>query len=475
MAKALTDAAVKAVKGGKARREIADTYAQGLYLIVQPSGKKSWALRYRRPNGQPAKLTLGPVDFTGEEPADPTTLALGTPLSLQAARVVAAEQMRQRAKGIDPAARHVAEKRCLAQATEDAAANTFPALATRFVNEHKVRRTGARPRRWRAIARYLGLAYGADSEAPTLIVKGLADRWSARAVTSIDGNDLYGVVNEVRRTGVPGLPKGYRHDAKGLSDTQGQAMAAVLSTLFSWLLEHRHIGANPALGMHKPLAPRARDRVLNTKPDVRRADEVRWFWQATGKLTQPFEVLLKLLLLTGCRRDELAEMRWDELSDDMATLRLPGSRTKNGRPHTVHLAPVARDLLTGMPRIAGCPYVFTTNGKTPVSGFSVMKKTLDTAMLDIAHAERPDAVIPPWRVHDLRRTCATSMADIGVLPHVIEAVLNHVSGSKGGIAGVYNLAAYEAETKEAWNRWALRLQTLLADNVIPLPRQGGAA
>ena len=132
MAKTLTQAAVERYRGGKARREIPDARAQGLYLVIQPSGKKSWALRFRRPNGQPAKLTLGPVDFGGNEPKDPNALALGTPLSLKAARVVAAEQMRQRATGIDVAAHHVAEKRRKAQASEDADANAFAALARRI-------------------------------------------------------------------------------------------------------------------------------------------------------------------------------------------------------------------------------------------------------------------------------------------------------------------------------------------------------
>jgi integrase len=474
MAKVLTQAAVERYRGGKARREIPDARAQGLHLVIQPSGKKSWALRYRRPNGQPAKLTLGPVDFSGEEPKDPNALALGTPLSLKAARVVAAEQMRQRAKGVDVAAHYINEKRRKAEASDDDA-NTFAALARRFIDEHKVRKTGERPRRWRDSARMLGLDYGNDGEAPTLIAHGLAARWRERAVTGIDGGDLYGVVNEARRTGIPGLPRGRRHDQSGLSDTQGRAIAAVLSKLFGWLMEHRHIASNVALGMYKPSGAKARDRVLNVKADVRRADELRWFWSATETLTPQFTVLLKLLLLTGCRLDELASMREDELSDDMATLRLPGTRTKNHLPHVVHLVPLARDLLAGVPRITDCPYVFSTTGLRPMSGFGRMKRQLDAAMLSIARAERPEATIPAWRTHDLRRSCATGMAGIGVAPHVIEACLNHISGSRAGVAGTYNREAYEPEKRDAWERWAVHVQTLLSENVIALPRQGGAA
>lgn len=303
----------------------------------------------------------------------------------------------------------------------------------------------------------------------------MADRWRDRAVTSIDGGDLYGVVNEARRTGIPGLPRGHRYDRNGLSDSQGRAMAAVLSTLFSWLKEHRHIASNPALEVTKPATAKARERVLNVQADVRRADELRWFWAATDTLIQPFAVLLKLLLVTGARRQELAELQWDEVSDDLTTVRLPGSRTKNARPHIIHLPPLAAGLLASLPRIVDCPFVFTSNGKVPVSAFSATKRQLDAVMLRIARAERAGATIPLWRLHDLRRSCATGMAGIGILPHVVEATLSHVSGSKSGVAGVYNLASYEAEKRDAWERWALRLQTLLSDNVVALPRHGGAA
>jgi Arm DNA-binding domain len=160
-------AAVRKYRGGKTRREIRDGGVQGLFLIVQPSGAperaptmpkiltdaaKSWALRYRRPDGRPTKLTLGPVDFSGKEPGGEPVI--GTPLSLASARALAAEQYRQRKRGIDVAAKHLSEKRQKAQASQHAAANTFAALARRHIDEH------ARPhtRRWRDTARLLGLA-----------------------------------------------------------------------------------------------------------------------------------------------------------------------------------------------------------------------------------------------------------------------------------------------------------------------------
>ena len=145
--------------------------------------------------------------------------------------------------------------------------------------------------------------------------------------------------------------------------------------------------------------------------------------------------MCKLLLLTGCRLNEIARMTRDELSDEIATLRLPGTRTKNGLPHNVPLPPLARDIIASMPQLAGCNYVFSTNGKTPVSGFSKYKARLDAVMLSAAKAELGrTATFSPWRLHDLRRSCSTGMASIGIAPHIIEAALNHVSGAKGGAA-----------------------------------------
>jgi integrase len=447
MPKILTDAAVRKYRGGKTRREIRDGGAQGLFLIVQPSGAKSWALRYRRPDGRPSKLTLGPVDFSGKEPGGEPVF--GTPLSLASARALAAEQHRQRKRGIDVAARHLSEKRQKAQASQLAAANTFATLARVHIDEH------ARPhtRRWRDTARLLGFAYPNDGGEPIMIKRGLADRWRNRGVASVDGGDLYGVIDETRRIGVPGLAR----RRKGASDTRARAMGAALSKLFSWLVEHRKIALNPAVGMYKPKAPQARDRVLSEA-------EIAWFWLGCDTLGEPFASLLKLLLLTGCRRGEVAGMMYGELSEDGTIWTIPGARTKNGRQHVIYLPPLARDIIDAVSRVEGkAGYLFTTTGKSPVSGWSKIKRRLDAAMLAVARAERgPDAAVREWRLHDLRRTCATEMAELGIPPHIIEVVLNHISGHKAGVAGVYNRAEHTAERKAALEIWATHVEALVA-------------
>jgi integrase len=465
----LTVAAVQKFRATEVRREIAD--GAGLYLVIQPkpSGHKSWALRYRRPDGRPAKLTLGDVDLSeGKEPEG--SPQIGAPLSLVAAHALAADQLRNRARGIDVAAQHVAEKRRQKVAAIKAAENSFPALARMFIDNHKVKKHGERPRRWRENAVLFGFDYPSDGGEPSIRKNSLAERWRNRELRSISGDELHDLVIECQQTGVPGRPP--RH--KGANDSRGRAMSAVLSKFFAWAKEQRHLGVNSALDLYRPEQAAARQRVLNARLDVRRADELRWFWAATGstKISEPFGTLLKLLLLTGCRLNELAELRIGEVSDDQATLRIPGSRSKNHRPFEVYLPPQACKLLASVKRKDG-PYVFSTTGKTPVSGWSKIKLRLDEAMLTLAREERGDDYeIAPWRIHDLRRTAATGMAGIGIAPHIVEACLNHISGAKASVAGVYNVEQYEPEKRAAWTRWAAHVEAVVTGKpatVISLP------
>ena len=436
MAKQLTAASVARLKPGKLRREIPDGGCAGLFLIIQPSGYKSWALRFRRPGGRPAKLTLGPVDLSDRE-FDGAPV-VGAPLTLAAAHVLAADCKRERARGVDL----VAVNRRKKLEREAGKADTFAQAAVDFIEQHAMRKT----RRWHAQARLLGLRVATEGGLES-IPRGLTDRWADRPIAEIDGDDIHAIVDEVRQKGAPGL----KRRAAGPTEGFAKLMFATLSKLFSWLVEKRKLRQNPCVGVASPKPSKSRERILD-------GIEIVKFWKACDKVGEPFGQVLKLLLLTGCRLNEVAGMTRAELNGDGLTWTIPGERTKNHRVHIIPLPALARDILESVATEGDI--VFTTNGRAPASGWSRVKRQLDAAMK-----------MPPWRLHDLRRTAATGMAEIGIAPHIVEACLNHVSGARAGVAGVYNRAAYAAEKKAALERWAAHVQGLMASrltNVVAL-------
>jgi integrase len=441
MSKPLTAAAVAKLRPGNDRREIPDGACPGLYLVVQPSGAKSWALRFRRPSGKPAKLVLGSVYATADKEPD-IAPSIGGHLTLAAAHRLVTELRHKIAQGRDPAAMHLAEKQHRRVAAIEAAKNTFAAAAKDWIAEDASQNT----RGWHEQARLLGC----EPETLAFIPKGLAERWAERPVIEIDGHDIYAIVDETRRLGAPGLKR--RSD--GPTESRARAMLSCLSTMFDWLVRKRRVVVNPCAGVPRPETPKARDRVLSK-------DEIVKFWVAAGAAESRFAAALKLLLLTGCRLNEVCGMRDGELREDGTVWEIPGTRTKNHKPHVVPLPPLARDIIAGVHRIDGTDLVFANpTRKTPLSGWSRVKKQLDAAMR-----------APPWVLHDARRTAATGMAELGIAPHIVEAALNHISGAKAGVAGTYNRAAYAEEKKAALERWAAHIAGLVEGrpvNVTPM-------
>ena len=321
----------------------------------------------------------------------------------------------------------------------------FAAAARDFIIDYAKKNR----RDWHEMARQIGLQ-PRDDDTLEIIDGGICDRWRNLHLPEIDEDMLFRTIDEARRKGVPGL--GRRN--KDQSEPRARALHATLSVLFGWLKEKRRIKVNPMLALASPATPKARDHVLT---DL----EIEKLWAACGDQGYPFGPLLKLLLLTGCRREEVAGMQRAELSEDHSTWTIPANRTKNHRVHVVPLPQMARNILDGIDEHGGL--VFTTNLKSPVSGFSKLKRRLDAALK-----------IAPWQIHDLRRTAATGMAGIGVLPHIVEACLNHVSGAKAGVAGTYNRAQYLSEKKSALERWAAHIASLVegrpADKVVAMRR-----
>jgi integrase len=283
---------------------------------------------------------------------------------------------------------------------------------------------------------------------------------------------LHGLqANKVERSAVAGRLAAI--EAEISSVTAARARIA-LSTMFAWAIGEGIVDNNPVIGTNKPAEPAARDRVLT---DAEIAD----IWG--GCRDDDFGRIVRLLLLTAARRDEIGDLAWNEIDFDRAAINLPPERTKNNRPHVVPLAPSAVAILKAAPRRArpegNIDHVFG-EGAGGYSGWSKGKAALDQR-INAARAEAAGAPgrrtdkpepIADWRLHDLRRTAATVMADrLGVLPHVIEAVLNHVSGHKAGVAGVYNRALYAAEKAAALALWTDHVRMIAEGGerkVIPL-------
>jgi integrase len=399
MAKPLTARAIDQMKPEGSVREIPDGGLPGLYLVIQPSGTRSFTLRYRH-IGRTRNMTLG------RWPA----------FSLSEAREAARTALRAIAEGRDPAG----EKRSAKTDT-----STLCAEVGRLFIERDQRPTN---RTWKQTARLLGLR--PDADRLVTIRGGIIDQWTGRRIEEIRRRDVIAVL-----------------DALNAKPATKQNTFAALRRFFNWALARDLIATSPCAGVEAPQPTPARDRVLTD-------DELGWFWSACDTVGPPFSPLFKLLCLTGQRREEVGGMRWSELQGNAWTI--PAARVKNGRQHSLILPAPAYALINGVQQIEGCPLVFSTTGTTPVSGYSEAKRRLDAAMLRRAREDtgRIDLQIAPWRLHDLRRTTASGMAKLGIPLPTIEKVLNHVSGSFGGIVGVYQRHEFSTEKAAALTTWA---------------------
>lgn len=211
--------------------------------------------------------------------------------------------------------------------------------------------------------------------------------------------------------------------------------------LMNWSVDRGLIDASPVTRIKAPAKERARERVLS---DHELAD----LWRACDVEGYPFGDCIKLLILTGQRRAEVAEMRWSEIDLERRVWALPSARSKNGQQHEIPLTDVMIDLLQSAPRFVQSDYVFTTNGRSPISGFGRFKQRLDKTLT---------AFTQPWIFHDLRRTFSTNLAMLGVPQPVTEALLNHQSGVVSGVAAIYNRYQYAEEKRVALEGWCQHL------------------
>ena len=268
--------------------------------------------------------------------------------------------------------------------------------------------------------------------------------WRGRRLGDITRADVHNLLDAVVDRGSP---------------VAANRVLAALRRMCNWAVERGIIALSPCDKLRPPTAEQSRDRVLID-------GELKRLWAATEAIGWPFRDLVRLLLLTGQRRDEVGRMRWSEVDLDAALWTIPKERAKNGQAHPVPLSAPVLAILRTLPRVGGgrglTDYIFSTSGKTPVSGFSNSKDALDKRMGENS---------PAWVLHDLRRTCASGMARLGIALPTIEKVLNHVSGSFGGIAGIYNRHDFAAEKRCALDAWAGFIEQLVGEpsaNVVAL-------
>lgn len=412
MSKPLTAQSVERLKPNPVKRlEVPDGLLPGLYLVVQPGGRRSWAVRYRS-GGKPCKLTLGAYPV----------------LDLAEARERGRTALRAVAEGRDPATekREAARKSLAKGSASDLVTEQLDA----FLHRHVKPRT--RPR------------YAEDVE--RILNREVRPVWGPRRVQDITRRDVVDLLDAIVDRGAP---------------ITANRTLAVVRKFFNWLIERSVLEASPCAKVKAPAEETSRDRVLSD-------DEIRWLWKASERADYPFGAFAHLLILTGQRRDEVAKATAGELVSS-ALWTIPKERTKNGIAHDVPLSEAARAMLARMPRVANrAGFLFTSTGKAAISGYSSGKDRLDALMLEVAREEAqeqsqdPEAVsIPPWRLHDIRRTMASGMARLGQPPHVVEAVLNHTGGTISGVAAVYNRYSYADEKHRALDAWGRFVMSLV--------------
>jgi len=405
----LTALAVENAKPSAVRREIPDGKSRGLYLVVQPSGKKSFALRYRRPGtGKPAKLTLG-----------------NGGMSLAMARKAAADAMLEVSQGRDPGA----QKKVAGAKARVAAANTLEAVC-----EEYLRFNGSFPKSEeppRVVKKRLRTIDQYRSTLQRLVYPKLGDR----------------PVTELKRSEIARLLDGVERDS---GPRMADVTKATLGAVMSWYTPRADDDfKSPIVRAKARRDPQEskRDRVLDD-------GELRRVWEAAGTLG-PYGQYVRFLLYTATRRNETALMMRGELVNG-GDWEIPAARYKSKRPHLIPLSPAARAIVDAMPVIDGSDWIFTTTGRHPVSTRGSHKRALDKR-----------SGVSGWRLHDLRRTGRSLMSRAGIRPDIAELCLGH---KLGGVRGIYDRHQYLDEKRHAFEALAALVERIVdpQDNVTAL-------
>lgn len=413
-------------KDGAPKRTIFfDTTISGFGLLVTPAGSKSFIAQYRAGRGRAAptrRVTIG-------------TYGSWTP---DQARAEAKRILAEAAQGKDPAADRAARRR------GGGSERTFSAVAKEWL-----KRDQAGNRSFKEVQR--------------LISREVEPVLGQRQIDAIRKADLIQLVDAIVDRGAP---------------VTANRVLAHTKRLFAWAAGRDLIETDPAAHIEKPAPEIKRDRVLDD-------DELVEVWRAAESLGGTFGVGIRLLIATGARREEIFAAKWAEIDGDPRSLRLPSERNKVKEARIIPLSPLAVSILDALPRLG--EFAVSARGNKPYSAVSHAKLALDAAIaqrraevrlgrkLSVDETVAAEDALPAWRTHDVRRSVATGLQRLGVRIEVVETVLGHVSGSRGGIVGIYQRHRFEAEAREALVVWAAHLQRLLGKDaksaeVVPLRR-----
>lgn len=418
----ITKRAVDALSPAAADTFLWDVDLKGFGLKVTAKGAKTYLLQYR-------------MGGRGTPTRRYTIGAHGSPWTPENARQRAQELLLLVRRGVDPAEVERTER----QAAVELAFDRYVDL---FIERYAKREQA---RSWRQAQQTLRLH--------------AVPYFRSKALPSIERREIAHLIE----------------DMASRQPATARYLHATLRKLFRWAVSRGDLNQSPMSEMSAPAPVAARDRVLSD-------GELTAIWQATEGLGFPFGPIFRLLIATGQRREEVGAMHWREVDLAGRTWTVPAERAKNGVAHVVPLnAPAMADLQT-LSEIRNEGFVFSTNGTTAPSGWSKAKARLD----QLVGSQAPAGNLQPWRAHDLRRTLATGMQRLGVRFEVTEAILNHVSGARAGVAGVYQRHNWAEEKRTALDAWAQALERLFVgastslvspagSNIAPFPAASAAA
>jgi integrase len=415
----LTDAVVKGLTCPEGKKDALffDDDLRGFAVRVTAGGARTFLLQYNRPTGSKGRVVLGAFG------AELTTAQARKKAEAVRGEVVAKRDVvGERREAAAAAKAREADARTVAAA----AAYTAERLVEGWASAHLAQRSASYrarvPREVRAV---------------------LGKKWLAAPAANLARADAVALLDAAAAERGP---------------VAANRLLAVLRACWGWAVKRGSLTINPWSGIPRPGVEKSRERVLTDA-------EVAALWKVAGDTPAPFGNIVRLLLLTGQRRSEVAGMEWAELSLDgpEPTWTIPAERAKNGRQHAVPLPAQAVAILRDVPRstIDGKPaaLVFANAKGTAPSGFGKVVDRLETR-LAAALAEARALVPAPWVLHDLRRTVATGLQRLGVRLEVTEAVLNHVSGSRAGIVGVYQRHGWAKEARAALASWEAHIRRL---------------